>query len=294
MQLRVGTYNIAGGKSSHDLVVDGARTQRLLTKIRELRCDLLGLQEVRANPPGIEPNVAAEIAREALKAGYYACFGTGLGEEVYPERERIGGLMRGIYQGNMILSRYPISRYHSFLISDFADYDGTRDTEPRHVLIAKVNLGDDTPVYFAVTHLLTMRDRELAVAAERRKVQAERILSIMNSLPDGGSIPQLLVGDFNNNPFSKHEGNAEPEIEVLLSQFKDLSAGCLGTRWRKKNGEIIRVRIDRVFANDLVDLIECHPDNDPLDGTAGSEMFLNPDGLTLSDHRPAVITVRIS
>ncbi len=63
MQLRIGTYNIAGGKSARDLVADGARLQRLLARIHELSCDLLGLQEVRSNPGSIEPNAAVVIAR---------------------------------------------------------------------------------------------------------------------------------------------------------------------------------------------------------------------------------------
>jgi hypothetical protein len=55
MQLHVGTYSIAGGKSARDLVVDGARVDRLPGKIRDLQRDLLGLQEGRSNPIGIGP-----------------------------------------------------------------------------------------------------------------------------------------------------------------------------------------------------------------------------------------------
>src|SRR5215510_13142006 len=86
MELRVGIYNIAGGKNTRDLLVDRARLQRLLAKIRELRCDVLGLVEVRSNPHGLEPNAAAEIANELQTAGYYSCFGAALSENAFPER----------------------------------------------------------------------------------------------------------------------------------------------------------------------------------------------------------------
>ena len=285
-RLRIGVYNLAGGKD-HGAPDDMPRLRRLLAKIFRMNCDLVGLVEVRASPPGSAWDPSEHIASEAKKAGYNSCFGAALSPGALVGPAPTEPATSGIYQGNMLLSRYPITRYHSFLISDFIRYEGGRDTEPRHLLLARVTITGDMPLYIGVTHLHTSVDRDNPKAGEVRAVQCERILHILNDLPGSEDMPLVLVGDFNNNPFA-HGDDPEPEIRVLLRQLQDLSRYSGPTRIRRN--PLRKVRIDRIFGNRLTHLAKTHRDRDPVD--SNGEMFLH-EGMPLSDHRPVVLTVEV-
>jgi endonuclease/exonuclease/phosphatase family metal-dependent hydrolase len=222
MRLRVGVYNILGGGKKSGLpglLADPLRLERLFTKIQGLHCDLLGLVEVGCDYPGNGPTVSDLFALKAPELGYdHNGFGATLcregivGSPTPTPPPTPPATERKVDRGNMLLSRYPIVRYHSFLISDFIPYGGNRNTEPRHLLLARVTLPGGHPLYVGVTHLHTITDRNNPCAADVRKVQCERILAIVNNLPESKTTPLLLVGDFNNNPNLARAYDREPEI----------------------------------------------------------------------------------
>lgn len=118
MAFRVGIYNIAGGKNRGD-TEDVLRLDRIVSKIRRLHCDVIGLVEVRAGTTLHSDDASLRLMRAAREAGYYYCFGEALSEEVLVGSPDPVESSKGAFQGNMLLSRNPILLYHSFFMSDF-------------------------------------------------------------------------------------------------------------------------------------------------------------------------------
>jgi endonuclease/exonuclease/phosphatase family metal-dependent hydrolase len=88
--------------------------------------------------------------------------------------------------GNAILTRSPfLDIRHHHLIWPSPTYDGTEPSEPRSLLLARIQ-ANTTPVWVGTTHF-PRADHAT------RKCAAQRVASITSSLP----APWLLLGDFN-------------------------------------------------------------------------------------------------
>ena len=143
----------------------------LATALRELRPDVVGLQEVR-EVPGELPNQAKTLA---TAAGYYHAF--------VPAMPFAGG-----QEGLAILSRDPILEHVAF---------GLPHAEPKErriLLSARVSF-EGLSVWVHTTHL----NYRLA-HGKQREDQVQAIDSIVASRT--GDTPSLLMGDFNARPES--------------------------------------------------------------------------------------------
>jgi endonuclease/exonuclease/phosphatase family metal-dependent hydrolase len=135
--------------------------------------DIVGLQEVITTPHGDALDQGKAIA---AGLGYEVAFGASHGE--------------GFSFGNAILSRWPILR------TELTPLPGGEESEPRSLLFAEI----DAPVgrlAFFVTHL-SWRYQEGAV----RQAQAIAVAEKVESIAPRGSLPAVLVGDFNAEPES--------------------------------------------------------------------------------------------
>ena len=143
--------------------------------VRALAPDLLGLQEVVAEPPGDEALDQAALIAEGL--GYQVAFGRAPRDVGYPF-------------GNAALSRWPIARSDVFPLPR----GGTE--EYRSLLFTEI----DAPfgkVPFFVTHL-NWKLHEGSV----RELQVREIVDRIKALAPLDGFPPILVGDFNAEPDS--------------------------------------------------------------------------------------------
>jgi endonuclease/exonuclease/phosphatase family metal-dependent hydrolase len=148
--------------------------------IREISPDVVSLVEV--NEPLGAPTTLARIAEEC---GYRWVFGPCL-EYVTGERE--GGY------GNALLTREPVTAVHQWRVfSPGRLYDGSEQSEPRIVLLARLDSrltkGADTGFWVGSTHF-PASDRNA------RRDAGHRLQQLVNRL-DG---PWLICGDFNAEP----------------------------------------------------------------------------------------------
>lgn len=164
VRLRVATYNIHKCRG-----LDGRmRPERIASVLRELRADVIALQEVvdvRTGKPELD-----QVRRlgEALP-GYHWHFGE--------NRE-----LRGGNYGNLTLSRFPLKIC--------TNYDVTwRDRERRGCLRTDIALP-----HGVVLHLFNVH---LGTSFLERRHQARRLLSdeVLNRAEFAG--PRIVVGDFN-------------------------------------------------------------------------------------------------
>ncbi|MBK8976245.1 MAG: endonuclease/exonuclease/phosphatase family protein [Planctomycetes bacterium] len=166
-RLRVGTFNIHGGKGT-DGVRNLARTAAVLQGL-----DLIGLQEVRRRlVPPAAPQVAALAAR------------LGLGWLLLPTERRFGAAHRG----NGLLTRWPIAdwRVEPLLPRSTGGYRS----------LARLQLGDRRPgIDVFVTHVTRRpeRDVQLATVLERFVTTPRAILlADLNARPDHPALRALL------------------------------------------------------------------------------------------------------
>ncbi|MCW6007036.1 endonuclease/exonuclease/phosphatase family protein [Micromonospora sp. CPCC 205371] len=144
------------------------------------RPDAIGLQEVLrdvSTPPTVDTCQALAIAH-----------GTGYHVAYAPAAPRDG--RGGIWQGNAVLSPWPIRTRH------VVPLPGADEAEPRSLLYALVQtpLGD-LPVF--VTHLAWEPHH-----APLRLRQAAYVAAHVDALSPPGALPAVLLGDFNAEPDS--------------------------------------------------------------------------------------------
>lgn len=155
----VATYNIHRSVGTDGIKDPG----RIATVLRDMSCDIVGLQEVESHGPrGGDAHQLDFLAREA---GYHAVAG--------PTMEQPGG-----HYGNALLTRariVAVSR-HTFAASRW---------EPRGAVEARLEI-HGRPLRAIVTHL-GLR------SAERRR----QIAGILDIARADESTPTVLLGDFN-------------------------------------------------------------------------------------------------
>lgn len=158
--LRIATYNIHKCRGMDRRV----SVERVAEVIRELKADVVALQEVLREPTRDQFRVLAELT------GFeFSCFGE--------NRKH-----RGAAYGNAVLSHFPIERWQNYDITA-----GHR--EPRGLLRADIRLPHDTLLHVLNVHLGTG-------LLERRR-QARRLLHEEVLLSEDFSARRILLGDFN-------------------------------------------------------------------------------------------------
>jgi endonuclease/exonuclease/phosphatase family metal-dependent hydrolase len=165
-QVRVLTYNIRHGQG-----MDGrVDLSRIADVIRRLEPDVVALQEVdRATTRAGGVDQAAELGR---LTGLHSVFGKAM--------DYAGG-----GYGQAILSRYPLADVQVHALPTESD------CEPRCVLVARIDIGEQRELHLANTHL------EHAQAMVRL-CQANKLSSLL--APIRG--PLILAGDLNDEPGS--------------------------------------------------------------------------------------------
>ena len=255
---RAATFNIHKGadeENRYDL-------QRTIAAIAALDADVVGLQEVMRNHPGLNCDDQPALIAEGLRrltgrvwAHVYAqswilddrdCEGRGLGDGVATE-----GV--ALLTPDRILAT-----------------DQIRLPESRTAVMVRLASMPEMPII--ATHL----------AASRRNL-AHRVEQIEMMGPWARSFgPGLLLGDFNARPES-------PEIEPLLGQYKDgwVAAWERGLTRGADNGGT------RPFGTSRIDFVLYAADA-PVDVEA-AEVFdtsFVPGPGEVSDHRPVAVTFR--
>jgi endonuclease/exonuclease/phosphatase family metal-dependent hydrolase len=223
LNLRVATLNVSGGeKTFEEFPHDTWASQReaLCMLIGKIDADLLCLQEVsqHVDADGITHSLMEDISH----AGDYdySFYAQTLDMETHMQVKK-DVMVKGVFndwwnwsKGNAILSRKPFSRLGDASRSGMPRnvplyqpqaYEGTRDTDPRFALIARIK---QAPFPFVTTlHLTTLvgeRDalpqpELLEKAQELRYQQIQRFLDLVKTHILQEGLPLILAGDFNAN-----------------------------------------------------------------------------------------------
>ncbi len=221
LALRVATLNVSGGEKTFEEFPHAtwaSRREALALLIARMNADLLCLQEVseHVDADGVTHNLMEDISRAG---GYNASFyGQTLDMQSHLQVKK-DVMVKGVFndwwnwsKGNAILSRSPFSRLgepsrvglpRNIPLYQPLAYEGTRDTDPRFTLIARIK---QRPFpYVATLHLTTLvgerkagpRSEILHRAQKFRSEQIQRFLDLvrLHILQEG--CPLILAGDFN-------------------------------------------------------------------------------------------------
>lgn len=178
------SYNIHRGQNAQEKYNLG----KIVKTIKDSGAQIAGLNEVDRNwSDRSKCEDQTQILPEKLQMA--SVFGASLDEPSINE----GGLWR--QYGNLLLCRYPIleSKVEKMYIKDDPEieYDGMRETEPRSIIEAKLNLSGQA-VWVLCTHLAAHDSKERL----RQIAKIEKMLSLC----DG---PLILIGDLNASPDSE-------------------------------------------------------------------------------------------
>ncbi|MHA2380701.1 MAG: endonuclease/exonuclease/phosphatase family protein, partial [Candidatus Thorarchaeota archaeon] len=221
LQLRLMTYNIGGGRKDF-----GSKLGDVIEVIEKAQPDILAVQEATEfqDADGAWHRILSRIAQAGkLKHTY---FGPTLSmrEHVHVRKDLF---VHGIFddwqdwrQGNAILSRWEFVRLgdpskpgvpRNVPLYLTPLYQGSRDTDPRYVLLARINKPPLFPFVVGVhfTTLVAEREREggprplpgrFEEAQVLRFKQAKRLLDLLREhvLKPGEMV--FLLGDFNAMP----------------------------------------------------------------------------------------------
>jgi len=221
LDFRIATLNISGGEKTHESFPENttqARQEALLLLIKQLDADVLCLQEVAqyVDADGVTHSPIGAIN----EAGNYqhANYGKTVSMEAHLQVKK-DIMVQGIFndwwnwsKGNTIHSRLPFSRLGDSDKSGVPRniplyippaYEGTRDTEPRLALLAR--LKENPFPYITSLHLTTLVG-ERHPRSSRKKIQqshlmryeqVQRILDLVRVHILEREQPLILAGDFN-------------------------------------------------------------------------------------------------
>jgi len=220
MTIKVLNYNIHRGTDS----AKNYNLEATCAAIKGSGAEIVGIQEIDRNwseRSNWEDQV--EILTKVL--GMKSVFAASI--DLPPKTP--GGPNRQL--GNGLFSKYPIlsPQVHHMYINDDPNlaYDGTRETEPRSILEAKIDLGEKT-ISVLCTHLSVHSRKE-------RLRQIGKLEGIIKRIE--GSL--ILLGDL----------NASPDSEEILRLRKILIDPSLGKGLVTKPNE--KRQVDYILVRDL-------------------------------------------
>lgn len=221
--LRVMTLNLGGGikNFSGTLETNVNRREALLALIHQIKPDLLCVQEIAqyVDGDGIKHSMV-DLIREGAQFSH-AYYGETLSMKRHMQVRKdlmVEGLFKDWWdwsKGNAVFSRIPFARLSSEKKDGFPrnvpifqplTYEGTRDTDPRFAIIARVK---QAPFPYLVNmHLTTLVGERGEAPQEKiiqsaRELRAEQILRVMDLVEANilkAGLPLILTGDLNANP----------------------------------------------------------------------------------------------
>lgn len=236
-RLKLLTYNIHSG-IGRDGRCDLSRIQRILD---QEQAAIAALQEIERTPDADQVNELA--AGLPVTASFCATRAAGEGSF-----------------GLAVLSPLRVLNCEKYDLT----YGSAR--EPRYCLRTDLEV-----VSGAVLHVFNCH---LGLAARERRFQRDRMLSDAILLARDLRHPVVLMGDFNDSPFSVVHSS-------LRLHFRD-AFRATGKRWGPTfRAGLIPVRLDHIYVSPGIRVLDCFVRNDPLARVA-------------SDHLPVLATVEIS
>lgn len=223
IKLRVMTLNLGGGVknysgSSEDLA---GKTEAINRLIAQVHPDVLAVQEI-AQHIDAEGNLDSMVDRIRMAARFdHAFYGETLSMKRHMQVKKdlmINGLFNDWWdwsKGNALFSRIPFSRLgdeskegvpRNIPIFQPLVYEGTRDTDPRNVILSRLKVAPFP--YLLNLHLTTLTGERgkgawadsIEQAKLTRAQQMERIIGLLETHVLMKELPIIMMGDFNANP----------------------------------------------------------------------------------------------
>lgn len=219
LKLRLMTLNLGGGIKSFSGPEDSAdKTEASLELIHKLNPDLLAVQEVAqyVNADGILHSMVARLASSVPFA--HSFYGETLSTKHNMQLKQ-KAMIQAIFndwwdwsKGNAFFSRLPFSQLsdsnrpgepRNLPIFQPHRYEGTRDTDPRFVILTRLMV---PPYPFVLNlHLTTLvgergtnvQPKIVEKAQQIRAEQIQRILDLLEAHVLRPGLPLILLGDFN-------------------------------------------------------------------------------------------------
>ena len=221
LDLRVATLNISGGEKTFEEIPhdnERSRKEALALLVSRMDAGVLCLQEASQYIDG--DGVTHSLLSEVNRAGDYEQFfyGETVSMETHMQVKK-DIMVRGLFndwwnwsKGNALHSRIPFARLgdpsrtgvpRSIPLFQTSAYEGSRDTEPRYALLARLK---HPPFPFVVTLHLTTLVGERKPKTQPNKIKQshlmryEQVLQLLDLVREhilSENEPLILAGDFN-------------------------------------------------------------------------------------------------
>lgn len=233
--LKVMTYNLRFGELASMADIAGFISSETPDIVALQECDWATYRERAPKQNGVR-----FINELAYRTGMFGLYGKSIDYK------------QGYY-GIGILSRYPVVRSERIRLPDCNGMEGKKQTEPRIMLLAEIELPSGRHVTFVCTHL------EVS-SSEVRVMQSQFINERLEDIS-----PALIAGDFNATPDS-------PAIAEIQKKWKNLT----GPDFTISSDNPVK-KIDYIFGKPQgqVEMLSTRTFTD----------------VRLSDHRPIISTV---
>ncbi len=297
LELRITSLNLSGGEKifeefSHD--THQSRQEALQFLIRHLNADLLCLQEVSQY---IDVGGVLHTPMDYINhtGGYgFSNFGETISMQSHLQVKK-EMMVDGVFndwqdwsKGNAIHSKIPFARLgdpsqsgspRNIPLYQPVKYEGSRDTDPRFVLLTRLKASPFP--YVANLHLTTLVGERMPervpervrLAKAMRRAQVERLLDLVRKHILNRNEPLITVGDF----------NATPE-EACISNLLEAEAGFVRLVPTKEGPT-------HAGSEQLIDHIFFYPKERLLDYNCWIES--GDLSKRVSDHLPVVADIRI-
>lgn len=268
-----------------DGTVDPARIARTIRSLGNF--DVLCLQEVAVNFPGLEGNSVADQVHElsSLFPGYTAHFGAGTDVE-----DGKGG--RSLF-GNLILSRLPVTQVYRHLLPWPVD---TAKPSMQRIAVEAVVRTAWGDARIITTHLEYYSSRQRAAQVEAlRNLHAQACEHAGSPRPSGdaggpfAATPRpasaIITGDFNFRPEDPGHARMNALFEGSIPRFFDA--------WRIAHPEALHAPTVGIFETSFAERPYCFDFIFVTPDIAGRVETVSVDGATqASDHQPVMLALR--
>lgn len=246
-KLRVMTLNLGGGVKNFSGTIEtsSGKAKSLAKLIDDIKPDFFGVQEI-AQYTDADGSLHSMIERISSDGGFdYSYYGETLSIKKHMQIKKdlmINGLFNDWWdwsKGNAVFSHIPFSRLgniekegvpRNVPIFQPLSYEGTRDTDPRYVILTR--LKKDPYPFMMNLHLTTLVGErgehvwsEVVDAAKlTRSQQISRILGLVEQHVLMPEHPLIMMGDFNAriDEYSLKENLERDHKFVHLSPLEDL------------------------------------------------------------------------